>query len=129
MEIKNTSPILDTRAYRISFSDGSRYDLAMNVIVDHLFNSVSEDGYHHTYLDSIVDIKSTDNVISKNNGHFITPFNIKRRVITTKGWETCVKWKGGSLTWIPMEILKTSNPVEMVEFAISKNIQDELEFA
>ena len=33
-----------------------------------------------------------------------------------------MKWKDGSLTWIPMRDLKASNPVEMVKLAISRDI-------
>ena len=67
------------------YPDGSRYDLATNIIVENLFDSTSEDGDRSTYLDSIVDIRSIEDAISKDNGRFITPSNNKRRVITTKG--------------------------------------------
>ena len=84
---KNANPILYTSAYEVGFSDGSRYHLAINLIVDNLFDSDSEDGDHHTYVNSVVDIRSTKDAISKDNGYFITPSNNRRKVITTKGWK------------------------------------------
>ena len=56
---KNTNPIIDPKVYPVGFSDGSRYDMATNVIVENLFDSALEDGDIHTYIDSIIDIRST----------------------------------------------------------------------
>ena len=56
---KITNPILDPKVYAVGFPDGSRYDMATNVIVENLFDSALEDGDIHTYIDSIVDIRST----------------------------------------------------------------------
>ena len=69
--------------YELGFLDESRYDLAINVIVVNLFDSVVEDGYHNTYLESVVEIRSTEDAISKDNGYFITPSNNRRKRITT----------------------------------------------
>ena len=82
---KNTNPILGTRVYEVGFPGESIYDLDTNITVENLFNSTSEDGEHHTYINFIVDIMS-DNIISKDNRCFTTLSNNKRRVITTKGW-------------------------------------------
>lgn len=72
--------------YKVGFPHGLRYDLATHIIVESLFDSVSDNGDHYTYFDSIVDIRSTEDMILKDNGYFITPSNIKVRVIRTKGW-------------------------------------------
>ena len=40
-----------------------------------------------------------------------------------------VAWKDGSSQWVPLKILKESNPIETAEFAIARGIQDEPAFA
>ena len=35
----------------------------------------------------------------------------------------------GSNQWVPLKILKESNPIEVAEFAISRNIDDEPAFS
>ena len=41
----------------------------------------------------------------------------------------CAQRKDESMTWIPMKYLKSSNPVKMVEFEISRSIKDEPDFS
>ena len=81
---KHTNPILDGRVHEVDFTNGSRCDLATNIIVRHLIDSALKDGDHYTYIDSIVDIKSTEDAILKYNWYFTTPSYNKRRVITTE---------------------------------------------
>ena len=38
---------------------------------------------------------------------------IKKRKITTKGWDLKVEWKNGTSSWIPLKDLKESNPIEI----------------
>ena len=40
-----------------------------------------------------------------------------------------VQWKDETAQWIPLKILKESNPIETAEFAIARNIQDEPAFS
>lgn len=57
----------------------------------------------------------------------------KRRMRhTTAGWGLLVEWKDKSMQWIPLKVSKHSNPLEMAEYAISRNVlvgihQDKLE--
>ena len=51
--------------YEVDFPNESIYDLTTNIIVGNVFDSISEDGDHHTYLDSIVKIRSTEDTIQQ----------------------------------------------------------------
>ena len=62
---KNINPILNTRVYEVDFPNESIYDLTTNIIVGNVFDSISEDGDHHTYLDYIVEIRSTEDTIQQ----------------------------------------------------------------
>jgi hypothetical protein len=48
---------------------------------------------------------------------------------TTKGWHLCVEWKDGTTSWERLADLKESNPVEVDEYAATKNLHDEPAFA
>ena len=43
---------------------------------------------------------------------------------STRGWKLEVKWKDGTLRWIPLKDLKASNPVELAEYEVANNIED-----
>ncbi len=52
----------------------------------------------------------------------------KKLCQTTKGWGLCVQWKSGEEQWIPLRILKESNPVEVADYAASNELLNELAF-
>jgi hypothetical protein len=41
---------------------------------------------------------------------------------TTKGWHLCVEWKDGTTGWERLADLKESNPVEVAEYAVAKDL-------
>ena len=80
-------------------------------------------------LDEIIDHRKTDDAVPRERGLYKTKNGTMRRKMTTKGWELCVVWKDGSTNWIDLKDLKNSYPVELAEYAINNNIQDEPAFA
>ena len=54
---------------------------------------------------------------------------VKKRVITTKGWDLKILWNDGTESWIPLELAKDSNPIEVAEYAISRNLEEYPAFA
>ena len=59
----------------VGFPEGKRYYLTTNIIVENLYDSASDDRYHHIFPDSIADTISTEEKITKKGGYFITSFN------------------------------------------------------
>ena len=47
---------------------------------------------------------------------------------TTAGWNLLVQWKNGTQEWVPLKILKKSNPIEVAEFAVARGIDKEPDF-
>ena len=41
------------------------------------------------------------------------------------GWSIEVEWKDGSVSWVPLKDLKASNPIEVADYAVSNNIEEE----
>ena len=40
-----------------------------------------------------------------------------------------VQWKDGSETWVPLKDMKELHPVEVVDYARAKKVDEEVEFA
>jgi hypothetical protein len=53
-------------------------------------------------------------------------WNMKR---TTAGWELCIEWKNGSTTWETLSNIKNSYPIQLADYAVTHNIDDEPAFA
>ena len=60
---------------------------------------------------------------------YITTKSGQRRMRqSTLGWKFLTLWKDGSESWIPLKLLKESNPIEVAEFAKARGIDDEPAF-
>jgi hypothetical protein len=70
-----------------------------------------------------------EDAIPIDDGFYTTPSGMKRKKRTTRGWEISVRWKDGSTDWISLKDLKDSYPVELADYGLAHNIQDEPAFA
>ena len=122
------NPLLDTRLYNVEFPDGGIGEFSTNTIAESLYSNIDEEGYDLGLLDGIIAHRKLDNAISPEDGWYDNN-GIRKRVITTKGWELRIKWKDGSTSWIPLKEIKASNPVEVAEYAVSRSIERESAFA
>jgi hypothetical protein len=125
----HTSFILDTRVFEVQFSDGYVSKYMTNVIAENIYATVDDDGFEALLLHEIIDHWVDCTTALDNDNALNTPFNgnISRRR-TTKGWELCVEWKDGSTSWVPLKDLKTSNPLQVAEYAVAYNIANEPAF-
>ena len=125
--VPNDNPILDTRFYNVTLPDGLNEEHTANTIAQSIYNNVDDDGFVNTLLNGIVGHRKNHDAVEIKNGY--TEVNgITKRVITTKDWDVRVKWKDGTTSWVPLSLVKASNPVEMVEYAYSRSIQNEPAF-
>ena len=127
--IANDNPMIDTRQYEVEYVDGSSEVLAANIIAENLLAQVDSEGHRQIMLDEIVDHRSNDSAIKKEDGFYRTSHNTKQKKRTTRGWELCVQWKDGSSNWVALKDLKNSYPVELADYAISNKLEDEPAFA
>ena len=127
--IKDNNPLLDTRQYEVEFLDGTTETLTANTIAENLLAQVDEEGHRQLLLDEIIDHRKGHDAINKEDGFTSNEYNQKRKIQTTKGWELCVCWKDGSTNWVPLKDLKNAYPVQLAEYAINNEIQDEPAFA
>ena len=125
----NKSPFLDTRQYEVEFNDGQKQALTANLIAQNMFSQVNDEGHRHVLLDSIIDMRTDGSQILKRDAFVTLKSGAKRRVETTKGWESLMLWKDGSTTWTSLKDVKESYPVQLAEYAIENNLTDEPAFA
>ena len=100
-----------------------------NFISENLYSQVDGDGYNHRILYEIVGHRKTDYAILMETGYYEARTGFKRRVITTKGWKIKVIWDSGNTSYINIENIKETNPVEIAEYTKSNNIDKEPAFA
>ena len=122
------NPIANTIMYDVEFSDGTVREYAANVIAENLFDQVDADGYSHSMLDSIVDVRKTTDAVYKDDMYITTKSGQRRLRQTTAGWEFLVRWKDGQEQWVHLAILKESNPVDVAEFVKSRGLETEPAF-
>ena len=125
----HSNPIIDAREYKVDFGDGDYGDYATNVLIENLYAHVDNEGCSHSILKAITDHCRLDTAIRPDNGLITLPSGTRKRRITTKGWDFYVEWVDGSGSWIPLSDLKEANPVEVAEYAMSRDLLSEPAFA
>lgn len=122
------NPVLNTALYDVAFPDGTVKQYAANTIADNLFSQVDPDGHTHLLLDSITDHRMSEDAVKIKNQYMVMKNGRKKLRQTTKGWDLCVQWRSGEEQWIPLRILKESNPVEVADYAAINGLLKEPAF-
>jgi hypothetical protein len=123
----NANSMLDTRTYEIEFPGGRSDEYTSNVIAENIYAQCDAEGKQCNLTEGIID--------HKNDGHAVyrTEMYIKHRSTKqvrkkTKGWHLCIEWKDGTTSWERLADLKESDPVEVDEYVVAKNLLDALAF-
>ena len=125
----NSNPILDTRVYEVEMPDGTYADYQANNLIENLMNNVDDDGRTEMIMDEILDHRTNEEAVPKEDGWVQNSAGTSKRAITTKGWDIKVQWSDSSTNWVPLRDIKESNPIEVAEYAIRTNIADQPAFA
>ena len=80
------NPLLDTSVYEVEFEDGSVERYHANIIAEHIYSKVDQDGYGRTLLDEIIDHKVDGNAVPRSEGFVRTRNGAPTPRQTTKGW-------------------------------------------
>jgi hypothetical protein len=119
----NFNPMLDTSNYVVDFPDDRSDEYTVNIIAQNMYDRCDEEGNQFNLMDGSVG--------HKTDGHAFAPAEMyikhgsnKQVRNTTIGWKLCVEWKDGTISWERLADIKGSNPVEVSEYAIGKDLQD-----
>ena len=123
----HNNPILDSRVFTVCFPDGDETDIAYNVIAEHLFSQVDEEGNQYQLFKEIVGHRKNKRAIEKADQY--RSANGKRtKKQTTAGWDLEVEWADGSTSWLPLKEMKETNPVDTAKYAFDNQIIEEPAF-
>jgi len=124
----NDNPLLDTRMYEVEFEDGRLKTYTANLIAENMFARSDANGQVTMLFDGIIDHQVDKSKAVAKEDAFFEKNNRKYRRKTTAGWKLCVQWKDGSTSWLPLSDVKESYPVEVAEYAVASQIDDEPAF-
>ena len=124
----NKNPIIDCRIYKLEFSDGRVEEYLVNVIIENMLDQVVSNDWDASMFDEVISVRKGHDVINRSNGAFVKVNGLQRPVITTKGWSVEVRWKDGSMFWLPISLVKSSNPVDLAKYIESNNLSSESAF-
>jgi hypothetical protein len=124
----SANPILDTRTYNVEFPDGRSEEYTANIIAENIFAQCDEEGNQFLMLRDIVGHKTDGHAVECADMYIKVGSNKQIRK-TMKGWHLCVEWKDGTPSWERLADLKESNPIEVAEYAATKNLHDEPAFS
>lgn len=125
----NENPLLNTLVYDCEFPDGTIKKYSANIIAENVLSQVDPDGYYSTTMDSILDHKRDGSAVRKQDKYIFSRNGQRKLRQTTVGWQFKIKWKNGRTEWVPLKLLKESNPVDVAEYVSARDLQDEAAFA
>ena len=125
---KPYNPMMDTSNYLVEFPDGDMKEVPANLIAECMFSQVDSEGHHFQLLSEIIDHRVSEEAIKRDDGFIKAKNGNMIPKTTTRGWDLLVEWKDGSHAWIPLKDLKISHPIELAEYAVANDIEDEPAF-
>ena len=124
------NPYLNTLLYDVEFDDGTVKEHTANIIAEHIILQCDAQIQPDDNIDAVVDVMKDDSTAIHMDDRFvITRSGQKRPQKTTAGWRLLVRWMDGSKSWVALNKLKESNPVEVAKFAKAQGIEKEPAFA
>ena len=123
------NPLLNTLMYDIEFPNGDVRKYAANIVAVNLLAQVDPEGFHTNVLEAILDHKRDGTAVPMSGKYLKTKKGRQTQQKTTVGWALKIKWKNGSTKWIKLKDLKELNPVDVVEYATTRGIQEEPAFS
>ena len=118
----NDDPILNTIIYNVELPDGAVKQYSANMIAENMYAQVDSEGNKYDLLEEIIDFKKDGHALRKGDEYVVTKRGQRRLRRTTIGRKLLVRWKGGSEQWIQLKDMKESNPVDVTEFAVSRDL-------
>jgi hypothetical protein len=122
------NPLLDTREYVVKYPDDTTRRLTANQIAQAIYSQVDSEGNSYNLIEEIIGHRKDGKAVTKENGFWISKSGNRTPKKTTAGWQICLQYKTGEISWHPLKDVKDSNPVELAEYAVKHRIDDEPAF-
>ena len=122
------NPLHDSSIYEVEYPDGTTEQLTANIIAENMMSQIDSEGNQFLLLNEIQDHRKDGRAVSRANGFILSSGGNRHPKKTTAGWQLLVEWKDGSMDWVALKDLKEANPLELAEYAVANNIDDEPAF-
>jgi hypothetical protein len=119
--------MLDKITYEIEFQDGCSDEYTANVIAENMYAKCDAEVRKYKLIEGMIDHKTNSNAVDRDDMYIKNGSNNQVRK-TTKGWHLCFECKDGTTIWERLDDLKESNPVEVADYAVFKNLLDAPDF-
>ena len=123
----HANPLLDTREYEVQLEDGTYDYYFANTIAENPYTQCDAEGREFNTVRDIIGHKTDGHAVARADGSYIVGNQLRPKK-TTAGWKINVKFTDGTTAWLPLNLVKQSNPIELAEYAISNHIDDEPAF-
>jgi hypothetical protein len=124
----HSNPLLDGRLYEVELDDGTTDRYFANQIAENIWAQVDTEGRQVLVMQEICDHRKNERAIPIADGYTIKRNGEKVPKVTTDGWELLVEFKDGTTEWVKLKDVKDSNPIELAEYAIANQLQEEPAF-
>jgi Reverse transcriptase (RNA-dependent DNA polymerase) len=126
----NENPVMNTMTYDVMFNDGAVKEYSANVIAENLLSQVDGEGFTLTSIKEITNHRvDLLRAVDRSNMWVIGHNGRKRMRQTTAGYWLLVRLHDDSEQWMPLSVLKESNPVEVAYYAKARDLDKEPAFA
>ena len=125
---KHGIPAWDSWVFTVEFPNRDQQDVTYNLIVQNLQTQLIEDRHAIKLFKQIIGHCKLPNAINKQDQHQLLPTGWKVSKRTLASWDLEVEWLDGSTSWIPLKDLKASNPIEVANYSVDRNIDYEPAF-
>ena len=122
--VANKNPSLDTREYICEYPDGTLDTYHANTIAEIIWSQCDIDGNEFMSYKEIIDHRKNDKALLIDDGFTIVD-GVPTPKKTTIGWEILVEFTNGETQWLPLKVVKESNPVHLADYAVMKKIDKE----
>ena len=124
----HSNPLLDRREYVGVLPDGTEDIFLANTIAENLYSQVDCEGRTHLVFQEIIGHKKEADAIEIADGYEVGRNGDRKPKRMTRGWKLLVQFKGGVSEYVPLKILKDTNPVELAEYAVAHSLTEEPAF-
>jgi hypothetical protein len=112
--VANKNPLLDTSEYICEYPDGTLDTYHANTIAENNWSQCDNDGNEFMSYKEIIDHRKNDKAVLIDDG-FTIENGIANPKKTTIGWEILVEFTNGETQWLPLKVVKESNPVQLAD--------------
>ena len=124
---KHSNPILDSHVFVVEFPDGEQKDISYNILAEHLHSQMDDEGNAYKLFWGIIGHREKVGAVDMADQYRqVGNKQVKKK--TLAGWDIEVEWIDRTSSWFPLKEVKTSNSVELAEYAMHNHLNFEPAF-